>query len=90
MKQATLVTLLITAYFCAFSRTTPVKNYNPKTVYTDSILAHSLSMQEMVSAIMNTTGLQADFEVKKAKVMNIEASFSRCKRYILYNPEFID
>jgi hypothetical protein len=38
---------------------------------------------------MNATGLQADIEVKEAKVMNVEASISHRKRYILYNPEFI-
>jgi len=84
MKQAILVTLLITTPFFAFSRTIPVKNNN-----TDTSLAHIPPMQEMVSDIMNITGLQADFEVKEAKVLNIEASISHRKRYILYNPEFI-
>jgi hypothetical protein len=83
MRQAILVTLLITTHFCAFSRTIPVKNNG-------DTLTHTLTMQEMVSNIMNITGLQADFEVKEAKVMNIEASISHRKRYILYNPEFID
>ena len=96
MKQATLVTLLITTNLFAFSRTIPVKDNNHKTVYTDTTLSrilslsHIVSMEDMVSDIMNTTGLQADFEVKKAKVLNIEASISHRKRYILYNPEFID
>jgi hypothetical protein len=96
MKQAILVSLLITSNLFAFSRIVPVKNNNSKTVYTDTSLSrilslsHIISMEEMVSDIMSTTGLQADFEVKKAKkVLNIEASISHRKRYILYNPEFI-
>jgi hypothetical protein len=96
MKQAILVTLLITSNLFAFSRTEPVKNNNSKTVYTDTSLSrilslsHVISMEDIVADIMNTTGLQADFEVKKTKkVLNIEASISHRKRYILYNPEFI-
>ncbi|MEI9909870.1 MAG: hypothetical protein WDO71_09480 [Bacteroidota bacterium] len=38
---------------------------------------------------MNVTGLQAGFELKEAKVLNVEASISHGRRYILYNPSFI-
>ncbi|MBC7874063.1 MAG: hypothetical protein H7Y01_08705 [Ferruginibacter sp.] len=38
---------------------------------------------------MNVIGLQPNFELKKAKVANIEASIWHRKRYILYNPSFI-
>jgi hypothetical protein len=36
------------------------------------------------------TGLQSNFELKAADVLNIEASISHKKRYILYNPSFIN
>ena len=33
--------------------------------------------------------MQTDFELKEANVLNIEASISHRKRYILYNPTYI-
>jgi hypothetical protein len=91
MRQAILVILLVTTNLIAFSRNEPVKNnYTDTTLSRILSLSHVISMEEMVSDIMNTTGLQGDFQVKKAKkVLNIEASISHRKRYILYNPEFI-
>jgi Zn-dependent peptidase ImmA (M78 family) len=44
---------------------------------------------EMLAEIMNVIGLQANFELKEANVLNIEASISHRRRYILYNPGFI-
>ena len=38
---------------------------------------------------MQVIGLSPNFELKEAKVDNVEASISRRKRYILYNPDFI-
>ena len=43
----------------------------------------------MLSEIMNVLGLKANFELKEARVDNIEAYISHRKRYILYNPSFI-
>jgi hypothetical protein len=45
--------------------------------------------QKLVTEIMNVVGLKPNFILKPASVTNIEASVSRHKRYILYNPEFI-
>lgn len=45
---------------------------------------------EMLTEIMNVIGLSPNFELKEAKVDNIEASISHRKRYILYNPSFIN
>jgi hypothetical protein len=44
----------------------------------------------MLDEIINATGLQENFELKEANVLNIEASVSHRKRYILYNPSFIN
>lgn len=46
--------------------------------------------EEMLTEIMNVIGLSPNFELKEAKVDNIEASISHRKRYILYNPSFIN
>ena len=43
-------------------------------------------VREMLQEIIGITGLQTDFELKEANVLNIEASVSHRKRFILYNP----
>jgi len=44
---------------------------------------------DMVTKILDVSGLSANFEVRQGKVRNVEASISRKKRLIIYNPEFI-
>jgi hypothetical protein len=46
--------------------------------------------QKLMAEIMNVLGLQPNFIMKVAKVSNVEASISHRKRYILYNPGFIN
>jgi hypothetical protein len=45
--------------------------------------------QKIVTEIMNVIGLKQNFILKPASVSNVEASVSKRKRYISYNPEFI-
>lgn len=45
---------------------------------------------QIVTLIMQVVGLQPDFKIKEAKVSNIEAVISHHKRYIYYNPAFIN
>lgn len=61
-----------------------------KIIFKDSILAYIPPPQQLLQEIMNVTGLRADFELKEADVLNIQASVSHRKRYILYNPTYID
>lgn len=56
----------------------------------DSATIRSEFINNALIDILKVTGLQANFELRAAKVRNIEASISHRKRYILYNPEFID
>jgi hypothetical protein len=46
-------------------------------------------LKEMLQQIINVTGLSEKFELKEANVLNIEASISHKRRYILYNAAFI-
>src|SRR4029079_16234623 len=62
----------------------------PAKKYSDTTSAGIPAASEMLSEIMNVTGLQPNFELKEAEVLNIEASISHRKRYILYNPSFIN
>jgi hypothetical protein len=81
MKQAILFAVFITVTHLSFA--SPVKIYN------DSTVAVIPAAEEMLSEILSVTGLKANFELKEADVLNIEASISHRKRYILYNPSFI-
>jgi hypothetical protein len=56
----------------------------------DSTTMRSEFIKNAMLDILQVTGLRANFELKEARVRNIEASISHRKRYILYNPEFID
>ena len=87
MKQAALLAAFIAVVSTGFANSgkndCPIKNYN------DTALMKALNIQEMLQEIINATGLQQNFELKQADVLNIEASISHRKRYILYNPAFI-
>lgn len=56
----------------------------------DSATLRSEFINNAMMDILKVTGLHANFELRAAKVRNIEASISHRKRYILYNPQFID
>ena len=81
MKQAILLAVFITVTHLSFAR--------PAKIYNDSTSAAIPAADEMLSEILSVTGLKANFELKEADVLNIEASISHRKRYILYNPAFI-
>ena len=89
MRQAALFAVFIA--IISFGLTLPVKgNYrsgiNPPG---DTSLMKISSIQNMLQEIIDATGLNTDFEIKEANVLNIEASISHRKRYILYNPTYI-
>ena len=94
MKQATLLAACIaTVLFTyahhrndnyAFELKTPIDTSMRK-----ASLIKASDVQEMLRQIINTTGLQTDFEIREADVLNIEASISHRKRLILYNPKYI-
>src|SRR5215204_3057404 len=87
MKQAALFAAFIAVISTSFAN--PGKNDCPTKIITDTVLTKPLNIQEMLQAIINVTGLQQNFELKQANVLNIEASISHRERYILYNPAFI-
>ena len=83
MKQAILLTAFIAAIlFCSAQPTNNVDNFPEKN-------HNNIIPKEMLSEIMSVVGLQCNIELKEADVMNIEASISHRKRYILYNPSYI-
>jgi len=89
MKQLPLLIAFIAFAFVGFSRTQPLPKNLPISAYSDSSTADVHHAHEMLAQIMEVVGLSANFELKEAKVDNVEASISKRKRYILYNPDFI-
>lgn len=91
MRRAILSALLISVVFIASAKTTQSFNLASVGVFNDSTSSVNLpAAQEMLSEIMSIVGLTPNFELKEARVNNVEASISHRKRYILYNPEFIN
>ncbi|HEV7782871.1 MAG TPA: hypothetical protein VGO58_16460 [Chitinophagaceae bacterium] len=88
MKHAILLTVVITVTQLSFAR--PAVANNPRLKNDgDSILAKIPDPRQMLQDIIEVTGLHADFELKQADVLNIQASISHRKREILYNPEYV-
>ena len=89
MKQATLLAAFIA--IASFSFADPISNNNKHEIKipVDTSMMKITDIREMLQEIIDITGLQTDFELKEANVLNIEASVSHRKRYILYNPTYI-
>ena len=87
MKRATILAVCI--MFLNFSASAKDKNGIEKTIYNDSAQAGAIDINSLLNEILNVAELKSEFELKQANVLNIEASVSRGKKYILYNPEFV-
>jgi hypothetical protein len=92
MNKAIILAVLITATTTSTARAGGESCENISTVicFNDSTQTAIPGAKEMLLEIIRVTGLQPNFELKEADVANIEASVSRRKRYILYNPEYIE
>ena len=89
MKQATLLAVLIAVVCLGIARPVNFKN-QAEVSHIDTVLTKIPGIQELFHEVLNATGLQSNFELKQANVLNIEASISHRKRYILYNPSYIE
>jgi hypothetical protein len=91
MKAATLVlavTLAASPFFAHASSSLTEKHRT--VVGRDSSEFYNGTIQDQFAEIMHVIGLQPNFELKAANVKNIEAVISHRKRYIYYNPAFIN
>lgn len=80
MKQAVILAAFIVVASSCFAK--------PADVFTDTTTFKSSGIKEMFTEIIKMAGLQADYELKEADVLNIEASRTHGKKYILYNPTY--
>ncbi|HET9745907.1 MAG TPA: hypothetical protein VFP97_09350 [Chitinophagaceae bacterium] len=87
MKQATQLILFLASVSLVSAN--PVEDRYSRVQPGDSSLLKMTSMQEMLQQIVNVIGVKENFELKEANVLNIEATLSDKKRYIVYNPDFI-
>lgn len=92
MKKA--ITLLLAFSIIQTSYADVIEaNYSQHVTYLregDSSLLQFPEPKQLLKEILSVTGLLSDFELKAADVLNIQASVSRRKRLILYNPEYIN
>ena len=90
MRQTILSALFIIVAFTGFAKTSQ-SHFISANDFGDTVLARKIpAAQQLLSEIMGVVGLTPNFELKEAKVSNVEASISHRKRYILYNPEYIN
>ena len=89
MKQATLLAVFIATASFSFSFPTNGSYQLGIKLPGDTTMMKVSTVQSMLQEIIDATGLHTDFELKEANVLNIEASISHRKRYILYNPAYI-
>ena len=89
MKQATFLAVFIATTFFSYALPTQRKAHSGAIASVDTSLMKISTIQSMLQEIINATGLHTSFELKEANVLNIEASVSHRKRYILYNPAYI-
>ena len=88
MKQAiVLATFIVVACSCFAKPVAPVPHYLLES-YTDTVTLKTSGIKEMFAEILNVAGLQSGYELKEADVLNIEASISHGKKYIIYNPAY--
>lgn len=91
MKQAIFFAVYITVACTGLAHSSGAGDNGFHNIrYTDTALSAIPSPQQMLEDIVDAVGLKINFELKPAKVLNIEASVTRRKRFILYNPEFIN
>lgn len=86
MKQAILIAALIAATHTCFAQPSAPDN---AITYSDTVTVNIPGTDQLLLQILNSTGLKPNFELKEADVLNIQASVSHRKRYILYNPSYI-
>ena len=94
MKLATLIAALIATVSVSYAHHANDNNLFGRRMPIDTSmrkasLIKASDVQDMLRQIVNATGLQTDFELREADVLNIEASISHRKRLILYNPKYI-
>jgi hypothetical protein len=87
--------LLVFGYCVSYANPANPTTFRPATIesqaqyYSFDHYVYADGAQEVINLILQTIGLKASFEVRKANIPNAAAVVYQGKRYILYNPSFI-
>ena len=65
-------------------------NYNPTCTVPMQNFASVAEGQQIIQNILDAVGLRANFEIRQANIQNAAAVAFGGKRYVLYNPNFIN
>ncbi len=84
MKQ----TVLVAAFLAAAHLSMALPSIHTKNKFKDSTTSIVPSIEDVFDEIVHITGQVSSFELKEAKVLNLEVSGSRRKKLILYNPNY--
>jgi hypothetical protein len=85
MRRPTLLIVLVLSTICGYGRCA----FNASVHLRDTVTAFIPAPDQMLAQIIQVMGLQQNFELRQADVLNIEAAISHRKRLILYNPDYI-
>jgi hypothetical protein len=83
--RAILTAVLIAAFGTASAHQ---RDAAPQRVFTDAVTENHA--EKVIRSIVSVVGLQPNFEIRAADVPNAAAVIVDNKRYILYNPEFMN
>lgn len=91
MNHAILLTTMA-AVFSMFARTEPMPPSHRSAVSgrPDTTSYDKARMQRILAEILAVAGLKNEYELREGPVNNIEATYSRRRRRITYNPLFIN
>jgi Zn-dependent peptidase ImmA (M78 family) len=89
MKQAAILVVLLAITSLSFANRSEDKSTRISSGDTLSSSIFASSMQNILEQIKNVAGINMNFEIKEADVLNIEATIKHRKKYILYNSSFI-
>ena len=89
MKRTAILVVLLAITSLSFA--TRGENIYTQITFSDtsSSSISASSMQNILEQIKNVAGINMNFEIREADVLNIEATIKHRKKYILYNSSFI-
>jgi hypothetical protein len=85
-----LLVLFVSAISYAQKVSSESKNENTSSEGSAIPVFTEATAEQLVQDIMNQVGLKSNFTIKAAKVLNVQADVKHGKRYIEYNPEYVN
>jgi hypothetical protein len=93
MKKPLLFLMVLLAASVCFSQGVTNTSKDERIKGNSSTVAPSFSLsdaEKLVADIMKQIGLKSDFRIRSAKVPNVQADIRRGKRFIEFNPDYVN